>query len=214
MEKHKMRTLHALGIAALLTATAATSLAQEKRRDTRDSSGEYATVGLFFGSIEEGARIFTPTRLLPLNHPEAGGHQFPTVLQFHGGEDRLLVILGKEAGLKLGVTLQRYPVEPDTLWPFAPFQRPPVGEFETLSALHRTTKTSPLPGLRAVAYWNGFPLAFIIDTRGMTLAERHMDRGTSSGLDVTRAQVQEALSSAGKGGPAKGAWMVVYERPR
>jgi hypothetical protein len=30
--------------------------------------------GIFLGSVEEGARIFTPVRLLPFEHPESKGH--------------------------------------------------------------------------------------------------------------------------------------------
>jgi hypothetical protein len=61
----------------------------------------YVTTGIFIASIEEGARIFTPTRLLPFGHPEALTHEFPTVQQFHGGEDQVLLIIGQAAGLGL-----------------------------------------------------------------------------------------------------------------
>ena len=176
-------------------------------------SPSFVTVGLFIASIEEGARIFSPVRLLPFDHPEAAGHQLPTVLQFHGGEDRLLIALGRQAGLLLGTTLQRYPTEPDTVWPYHPFQRPPTEAFETLSARHISAADAPLPGLRAVAYLDGFPLAFIVDTRGLSLAARGMNRPTSSGLDVTRAQLQAALAAAAPTGPPTGAWMLVYDRP-
>ena len=54
----------------------------------------YAPVGLFIGAIEEGARIFTPIRLLPFDHPEAQGHQFPNALALHRSEFDLLVALG------------------------------------------------------------------------------------------------------------------------
>jgi hypothetical protein len=70
-----------------------------------------------------------------------------------------------------------------------------------------------LPGLRAVAYLDGFPLAFIVETRGLSLAARRMDRATSSGLDVTRAQLQAALAAGAQTGPSTGAWMLVYDRP-
>ena len=39
-----------------------------------------------------------------------------------------------------------------------------------------------------------------------------MDRATSSGLDVTRAQLQSALGVAAEAGPSAGAWIVVYDR--
>ena len=92
-------------------------------RAQTSAAAAYVTTGIFIGAIE-GARIFTATRLLPFNHPEARGHQFPTVLQLHGGEDRLLLLVGEHAGLQLGATLQRYPTQPDTLWPYAPFPSP------------------------------------------------------------------------------------------
>jgi len=186
-----------------------TAQAQQHGQET---SAEYLTVGLFIASIEEGARIFTPVRLLPLAHPEALGHQFPTVLQFHGGEDQLLIALGQQAGLLLGTTLQRYPAEPDTAWPYGAFQRPPTGAFVGRVPIRRPAAEAPLPGLRAVAYHNRFPVAFIIDTRGMSLASRRMDRATSSGLDVSRAEVLAALTAASQVGPLTGAWMLVYER--
>jgi len=176
-------------------------------------SAPFVTVGLFIASIEEGARIFTPVRLLPFDHPEALNHQFPTVLQFHGGEDRLLIALGRSAGLLLRTTLQRYPVEPDTTWPYAPIRRPPAELFESVLPRGKPAAEAPLPGLRAVAYLDGFPLAFIVDTRGMTLASRRMDRATSSGLDVTRAQLQAALAAGARAGPSTGAWILVYQRP-
>ena len=176
-------------------------------------SRSFVTVGLFIASIEEGARIFSPVRLLPFEHPEAANHQLPTVLQFHGDEDRLLITLGRHAGLLLATTLQRYPTQPDTAWPYRPFERPPAAAFDSLSARHTSAADAPLPGLRAVAYLDGFPLAFIVDTRGLSLAARGMERATSSGLDVTRAQLQAALAAGARTGPATGAWMLVYDRP-
>jgi hypothetical protein len=208
-----MRSRVAIILSAVLAIGACSPGFSQRRDDTSSVAGQYLTFGIFIGSIEEGARIFTPTRFLPFEHPEALGHQLPTVLQFHGGEDRLLVELGRQAGLLLGSTIQRYPVEPDTSWPYAPFRRPPVAEFMSIPARRKASHTSPLPGLRAVAYLDRFPLAFIIDTRGMSLAERHMDRATSSGLDVTRAQIINALKSAAQDGPLNGPWMLIYERP-
>lgn len=175
-----------------------------------DASPAYVSTGLFIAAIEEGARIFTPTRLLPLEHPEALGHQFPTVLQFHRGEDRLLVLLGRHAGLLLAPTLQRYPTEPDTLWPYAPVRPPPVTAFDAVTPVVRPAAEAPLPGLRAVAYLDGFPLAFIVDTRGLSLAARGMDRPTAMGLDLTRAQLLAALEAAARAVPATGPAMIVF----
>lgn len=199
-------------LAVLMGVAAPTAARPQQNTGARTSSG-YVTVGLFIASIEEGARIFTPVRLLPLGHPEALGHDFPTVLQFHGGEDALLVALGRQAGLLLSTTLQRYPREPDDTWPYGPFLRPPVDRFTFVSAQRQPAHAAPLPGLRAVAFLDGFPLAFIVDTRGMSLAARHMERSTSSGLDISRAQLQRALEAAAAAGPATGAWMLIYDRP-
>lgn len=176
------------------------------------ASPPYLTIGVFIGAIEEGARIFTPVRLLPFAHPESKGHQFPTVLQLHRGEDRLLLVLGRRAGLLLDATLERYPTEPDTLWPYRPFQPPPVAVFETVQTRVRPAHEAPLPGLRAVAYLDRFPLAFIVDTRGHSLAERHMARATAMGLDITRAELLSALARASAAVPAGGAAILVYRR--
>jgi hypothetical protein len=203
----------AVHLAVCLATLHASASLRAQRPASAAASTSFVTVGLFIASIEEGARIFTPVRLLPFEHAEALNHQFPTVLRFHGGEDRLLITLGRHAGLLLGTTLQRYPTEPDTAWPYRPFQRPPAEAFEALPARHAAAADAPLPGLRAVAYLDGFPLAFIIDTRGLSLAARRMDRATSSGLDVTRAQLQAALAVGARTGPATGAWMLVYDRP-
>lgn len=172
----------------------------------------YLTTGIFIGAIEEGERIFTPARLLPFDHPEALGHQFPTVLQLHGGEDRLLVLLGQHAGFRLAVTLQRYPTEPDSLWPYAPFRPPPVAAFRDVAPVVRPAAEAPIPGLVAVAYVDRFPVAFIVDTRGLSLAARHMERTTSMGLDISRADFVAGLAAAAGAVPAAGPSILVYRR--
>jgi hypothetical protein len=161
----------------------------------------YLTTGLFIASIEEGARIFTPARLLPLDHPEALGHQFPTVLQLHGGEDQVLLAIGQAAGLRLAATLQRYPTEPDTLWPYAPFAPPPVAAI----------RAAPLI-TRAAADVDRFPVSFIVDTRGLSLADRHMRQPTTMGLDLSRAEFLDALTRAAQSAPPSGAAVIVYVR--
>lgn len=181
-------------------------------RGQSTNSPTYLTTGLFIAAIEEGARIFTPARLLPFDHPESLGHQFPTVLQLHRDEDRLLVLLGQHAGLRLSATLQRYPTQPDTLWPYAPFAPPPIANFQAAVPITRPAAESPLPGLRAVAYLDRFAVAFIVDTRGMTLAERRMQQSTTMGLDITRAQFIEALRTAAQAVPAAGPAILVYQR--
>ena len=206
-------TIRRVVLVAVSLSTLQPSASARAQRPGSAASPSFVTVGLFIASIEEGARIFTPVRLLPFEHAEALNHQFPTVLRFHGGEDRLLIALGRQAGLLLGTTLQRYPTEPDTAWPYRPFQRPPAEMFESVAVRHTSAADAPLPGLRAVAYLDGFPLAFIVDTRGLSLAARGMDRATSSGLDVSRAQLQAALAVGAQTGPPTGAWVLVYDRP-
>jgi hypothetical protein len=176
----------------------------------RDQTPAYVTTGLFIGAIEEGARIFTPARLLPFGHAEALEHQFPTVLQLHGGEDQVLLILGQRLGLRLAATLQRYPTQPDTSWPYAPFAPPPVEAIRGAATITRPAADAPLPGLRAVAFVDRFPLAFIVDTRGLSLAERHMQQATTMGLDVTRAEFVTALQAASLAVPERGTAVLVY----
>jgi hypothetical protein len=172
----------------------------------------YLAVGLFIGSIEEGARIFTPVRLLPFDHSEALGHQFPTVLQLHRGESALLLRLGEHAGLGLAATLQRYPTEPDTAWPYSPFLPPPADLFDAVSATVKPFTSSPLPGLRAIAFVDRVPIGFIVDTRGMSLAERHMRQATTMGLDITRAELLDALSAASQTVSPTGPAILIYRR--
>ncbi len=180
--------------------------------DRQGTTPRYVTTGLFIASIEEGARIFTPARLLPFEHPEALGHEFPTVLQLHGGEDQVLLVIGQAVGLRLGATLQRYPTQPDTLWPYAPFAPPPVGEIRAAPVVTQRGADAPLPGLRAVAVVDRFPVSFIVDTRGLSLADRHMRQATTMGLDVTRAEFFAALMQAAQAAPAIGPAVIVYAR--
>lgn len=170
----------------------------------------YVTTGIFIASIEEGSRIFTPTRLLPFGHPEALTHEFPTVQQLHGGEDQVLIVIGQAAGLGLGATLQRYPTQPDSLWPYAPFQPPPVEAIRAAKVIIKPTKASPMAGLRAVAYVDRFPVSFIVDTRGLSLAERHMQQATTMGLDINRAAFLAALEKASHLVPERGAAILVF----
>lgn len=149
-------------------------------------------VGLFIGSIEEGARIFTPVRLLAFEHPDALGHEFPNALVLHRSEADLLVDLGRRVGLSLKTTLERYPRSPVDEWPYPELEPPPA-----IAPSAREVDAdgpAPLPGLRAAYFRDGRLVAFIVDTRGMSLAERGMSRATSMGLDLTRAEFLEALA--------------------
>ncbi|MDX1392836.1 MAG: hypothetical protein R3195_00525 [Gemmatimonadota bacterium] len=177
-----MRVLAAL-LAGMLAAPAAGRC--------QESTGEHLTIGLFIASIEEGARVFTPVRLLPFEHPEAEGHEFPNALALHRSEYELLVALGRHSGLGLAATLQRYPGPPTEDWPYDDFIPPvPPEEDETVVRLN----DPPLPGLRAALLVDGDPRAFIVDTRGLTLDERDMARPTTMGLDITRAELLAALA--------------------
>lgn len=201
--------------APVLTATAlvvSVSLANAVDAGARQQTeSHYLTIGLFIGAIEEGARIFTPARLLPFDHPEALGHEFPTVQQFHRGEDQLLVLMGQAAGLRLDATLERYPTQPDSLWPYQPYLPPPVERFRGAVVITRPMQETPLPGLRVVAVLDGSPLAFIVDTRGLSLAARHMGRATAMGLDVSRGEFLRALARAAQTAPRTGAAVIVYD---
>lgn len=201
-------TLYTLSIASALLALAGLSTGRLVAQQVVPP--RYLTTGLFIASIEEGARIFTPVRLLPFDHPESLGHQFPTVQQLHRGEDQVLLAIGEAAGLRLGATLERYPTQPDTLWPYAPFVPPPAAEIRGAAVISKPARDAPLPGLRALALIDRFPLAFIVDTRGLSLADRHMGRPTSMGLDVTRAELLAAIARAAQMAPATGAAVLVY----
>lgn len=201
-------TLHTLSKASVLFALAGLSTGRLVAQQV--ASPRYLTTGLFIASIEEGARIFTPVRLLPFDHPESLGHQFPTVQQLHRGEDQVLLAIGEAAGLRLGATLERYPTQPDTLWPYAPFIPPPAADIRGASVISKPARDAPLPGLRALALIDRFPIAFIVDTRGLSLVDRHMGRPTSMGLDVTRAEVLAALARAAQMAPATGVAVLVY----
>lgn len=176
------------------------------------SRPRYLTAGLFIASIEEGARIFTPVRFVPLEHPEGMGHQFPTVQQLHKGEDQVLVAVGQAAGLRLSATLQRYPTQPDTLWPYGDYSPPPVATIRSAPVISQTVAQAPIPGLRVVATVDRFPISFIVDTRGLSLADRRMGQPTTMGLDMTRAEFLDALDRAAQVAPVTGAAVIVYAR--
>ena len=172
----------------------------------------HLTFGLFLGKIEEGARIFTPVRLLPYDHPEALGHDFPTVQAFHESEYQTLLLLGERIGLKLAATLERYPKQPTSHWAYTGFSPPPVDSLRRADTLILPPADSPIPGLRAVAFYHRFPIAFIIDTRSLTLAERGMDRPTTSGLDISRRRLLDGLTLIGRRVQQKGAVIILFMR--
>ena len=194
-----LRAAARVTVGALLLAALVPGGAARAQTDSARHAGAkpYAPVGLFFGAIEEGARIFTPVRLLPLDHPEALHHDFPTVLQLHGTEFSLLLWLGRQVGFQLWPTLERYPTMPSTDWPYREFQQPPdSAALARAPVRRRASADAPLPGLRAAIFDGSALVAFIVDTRGIPLAARHMTRTTSMGLEVDRTEFLRALQSA------------------
>jgi len=172
----------------------------------------FLPVGIFIASIEEGGRIFTPVRLLPFDHPEAFGHEFPNALQLRGSEFDAIVLVGEHAGLRLSATLQRYPQQPDPAWPFQGFEQPPIDALRKAAVVRRANSEAPLPGLRAAGFYGRRPVVFIVDTRGLSLAARGMERPTTMGLDINRAVFLKALERAAVGLAATAdATIVVYE---
>jgi hypothetical protein len=157
----------------------------------------FIPVGIFLARVEEGARIFTPVRLLPFQHPESEGHQFPNALQLFGTEFEDILWLGRQAGYELRLTLQRYPREPSPEWPYPEFsQLPDTATLRSIIPIRRSMADAPLKGLRAVLFVNREPVCFIVDTRNLTLAERGMTRSTSMGLDINRSDFLAAVSKA------------------
>jgi hypothetical protein len=165
--------------------------------------------GLFIGSIEEGARVISPVRLLPFDHPDAFNHEFPNPLVNHTTEVEALVLLGEHAGLRLRTTLLRYPGLPVEEWPYPEFSPPPLDCIRH-ATVERVSATAELPGLRALVVMAGKPLVFIVDTRGLTLEERQMQRATSMGLDFTRAEFLERLAASVPTGSSSGCRVLVY----
>jgi len=165
--------------------------------------------GVFIASIEEGARVFTPIRLLPFEHPDAFNHEFPNALVNHTTEVEAVVHLGELAGLRLRTTLLRYPQPPVEQWQYPEFAPPPL-ECIRAAPIERAAARAVLPGLRALVVMDGKPLVFIVDTRGLTLEQRGMQRVTSMGLDLTRAQFLERLAASIPAGQKTGCRVVIY----
>jgi hypothetical protein len=159
----------------------------------QDTAKPFVPIGIFIGKIEEGARIFTPVRLLPFDHPESEGHQFPNALQLYGTELNVLLWLGHQAGYELWATLTRYPMEPSREWKYPMFMQPESAGLGTLQPIRRPRADAPLKGLKAALFERGELVCFIVDTRDLTLAERGMKRASSMGLDMTRAEFLAGL---------------------
>jgi hypothetical protein len=201
-----------LAIVCLLFQPTTPRGANQLTLDSAITKNGFLTCGIFIGKIEEGARIFTPSRLLPFGHPEALNHEFPTAVELHESECDILVIIGQKIGLRLQATLQRYPKQPSTKWSYPEFEQSPVDEVRRADTLSFDSHMSAIPGLRVVAYKDRFPLSFIVDTRNLTLEERGMKQATTMGLDISRAQLLNAFSAIASRIPARGTWIVILRR--
>ena len=162
----------------------------------QESTKPHVPIGVFLGWIEEGARIFTPVRLLPFDHPEAEGHQFPNALQLYGTELHPLLWLGHQAGYDLRATITRCPKQPSPTWPCKEFSLPDTANLRFSQCIRQSASDSPLKGLRAVLFVNRQPACFIVDTRKFTLEERGMTKPTTTGLDINRSDFMGALEKA------------------
>ncbi|MEW6131290.1 MAG: hypothetical protein AB1757_29950 [Acidobacteriota bacterium] len=180
-------------------------------QSSKTDAKPFITFGIFIGRIEEGARIFTPVRLLPFEHPESQNHQFPNALQLHEREYECLIFVGEKVGLKLGTTLQRYPQQPTPKWSYSEFEMPPLQEVKSARIKRLKASRSPIPGLRAVVYRDRFAICFIVDTRHLTLRQRNMGRATSMGLDMSRSRFLEGLARANAHIPEKGTWILIFD---
>jgi hypothetical protein len=188
---------------SLICVTLGVGIAQESSMPT-------VPIGLFFGRIEEGARIFTPVRLLPFEHPESEGHQFPNALQLYGTEFDVLLWLGHQAGYELRATLMRYPKQPSPSWPYKEFSPPDTSALRSARCVMRSSDDAPFKGLRAVLFVNREPTCFIVDTRNLTLEERGMTRASTMGLDMNRADFLRKLDKASAFVPAQSTAAVIF----
>ena len=89
------------------------------------------------------------------------------------------------------------------------FAPPPIEAVRAAEVIEVAAVCAPIPGLRAVAYQNRQPLSFIVDTRGMSLESRGMQRPTTSGLDITRERFLAGLTAFAQHAPEQGVWILV-----
>lgn len=151
----------------------------------------YLATGIYLGNIEEGARIISFVRLLPKEHPQAQGHDYPTLFQFHKSEFETHLLLGEQLGWKLYATLFRHPTAPGDDWKFQEYTPINVNRIRDAKSIDKSN--SLIPGIKILACLNNQPVAYIIDTRDLSLKERGMTRATSSGLDMNRDQFEQIL---------------------
>lgn len=166
--------------------------------------------GVVLNAVERGARIYCPILLLPFEHPDSLGHEFPNPPRWHASEADTLVVLGERAGLGLGATVRRYPRPVGDDWPYPEFLPPSPERIAAAEVLSFARERAPIPGLRAVAFEDRTLIAFLIDTRGMTLEERGMTRATSMGLDLTRGELLAGMEEVAGWVPTTGCQVVVF----
>lgn len=191
----------------LLSSTTRALLAQAV---SGSQAPQYLTAGIFLGRIELGERIFGPVRLLPFDHPESLGHEYPNQGALHTAEVEVLDYLGTLVGLQLRTTLLRYPAPPTDAWPYREWSPLPVEAIRGARVVIAGVPAS-LPSLRAVAFRDRFPLAFLLDSRNLTLAQRGMQRATSMGLDLTREQFLAQLTRLAEQVPSEGTVVIVFK---
>jgi len=156
---------------------------------------ELIPIGFTLGDLTLGERIITFHRLLPFDHPETNGHQFPTATVYTQNEVEIFMQLGNLLGWNLYATLWRHPSTPVEEWMYPDYPELPKSKIKELDVV-RTNKEPTLKGLKAVCFLNNKPVVYIIDTRGISLAERGMSRPTAGGIDMTRAEFLTKLSES------------------
>ena len=95
--------------------------------------------------------VFPPSVILKAEHISSR-----LVQQLHGTEFPALIWLGSLVGMRLWTTLERYPTEPATDWPYKDFAQPPDSlSLRSAEITHIPRAEVPIPGLRAVLYHEG-----------------------------------------------------------
>jgi len=156
------------------------SLAQEQEAD------HFLPIGFSLGNIEIGERIITFHRLFPLDHPESKGHVFPTATQYSRSEFEVFMHLGSLLGWNLYATLNRHPTFPSEEWQYPDFTEPPFERIKELEVIEQ--KDPVLPGLKAICFINRHLIAYILDTRNVSLEDRKLPRAVAGGYDLTREE--------------------------
>lgn len=182
-----MKFLRAIFIAAFLLPNPANSQAKQEH--------DYIPIGFSLGDLTLGERVITFHRLLPFDHPETRGHEFPTATVYTKNEVDIFIYIGKQLGWNLYATLWRHPSTPVDKWMYPDYPELPGKKITSLEIIHSKSEP-PLKGLRAVCFLNNKPVVYIFDTRGISLKERGMSRATAGGIDMTRKEFLNKLSSA------------------